>query len=61
MNASFESVYRVSTRISVPTEEDINSLSRALRMELPMGYREYVASFGLGTTAFQPLPFRVLF
>lgn len=46
---SFESVYRVSTRNSVPTDEDIKSLCRALSMEMPIGYREYVASFGLGT------------
>src|SRR5262249_55975296 len=46
---SFESVYRVSTRISSPDDEDINSLSQALGMELPIGYREYVTSLGLGT------------
>lgn len=46
---SFESVYRVSTRNSVPSKEEINSLSRALSMELPIGYREYIASFGPGT------------
>ena len=46
---SFESVYRVSTLNSIPVEEDVNSLSRALGMELPIGYREYVTSFGLGT------------
>jgi hypothetical protein len=37
------------TRNSIPGEEDVNSLSRALGMELPMGYREYVTSFGPGT------------
>lgn len=46
---SFESVYRVSNRNSVPSAEDVHSLSRALRMELPIGYREYIASFGPGT------------
>jgi hypothetical protein len=46
---SFESVYRVSARNSFPGEEDVNSLSRGLGMELPVGYREYVTSLGLGT------------
>jgi hypothetical protein len=42
---SFESVYRVSHRNSVPGEEELNSLA----MDLPIGYREYATSFGLGT------------
>ena len=42
---SLESVYYVSHRISVPGEEELNSLA----MELPIGYREYATSFGLGT------------
>jgi hypothetical protein len=46
---SFESVYRVSIRNSYPGDVDVNSLSRALGMELPIGYREYVTSLGLGT------------
>jgi hypothetical protein len=45
---SFQSVYRVSPRNSYPSEEDINSLSRALGMELPIGYREYATSLGHG-------------
>lgn len=46
---SFESVYRVSTRYSLPGEESIHSLSQALGMELPIGYSEYATSLGLGT------------
>jgi hypothetical protein len=48
----FESVYRVSTRNSVPTEADVDSLSRELGMELPLGYREYVTAFGRGTMSY---------
>jgi hypothetical protein len=39
----------VSTRYSFPGEENINSLSQALGMELPIGYSEYATSLGLGT------------
>jgi hypothetical protein len=46
---AFESVYRVSSRNSVPTDAEVDLLSRELSMELPLGYREYVTAFGPGT------------
>ncbi|MFO0964071.1 MAG: hypothetical protein U0793_00605 [Gemmataceae bacterium] len=46
---SFESVYRVSPRNSVPLDAEVDLLSRELGMELPIGYREYATSFGPGT------------
>jgi hypothetical protein len=45
----FESVYRVSTRNSVPAAGDVDALGRELGMELPLGYREFVTAFGPGT------------
>lgn len=45
----FESVYRVSSRNSLPGDEEIDSLSQALGMQLPPGYREYATSLGRGT------------
>lgn len=45
----FESVYRVSTRNSIPTEAEVDLLCRELGMDLPLGYREYVTAFGPGT------------
>jgi hypothetical protein len=45
----FESVYRVSDRISAPAEADVDRLARRLGVELPVGYREYVTTFGPGT------------
>jgi hypothetical protein len=44
----FESVYRVSTRNSVPTDAEVDLLSSELGMELPLGYREYVTELGPG-------------
>ena len=44
----FESVYRVSTRSSVPMATDVDALGRELGMELPLGYREFVTAFGPG-------------
>ena len=44
----FESVYRVSSRSSLSSEEEIHSLERSLGMELPIGYREYATSLGVG-------------
>jgi len=46
---AFESVYRVSARNSVPPAADVDSLGRELGMDLPIGYRDYVTSFGPGT------------
>ncbi|MCE9531278.1 MAG: SMI1/KNR4 family protein [Planctomycetes bacterium] len=45
----FESVYRVSTRNSVPTVAEVDALARKLGMDLPVGYREFVTAFGPGT------------
>jgi hypothetical protein len=47
-----ESVYRVSTRNSIPRAADVDALRRELGMELPTGYREYVTSFGRGRLSY---------
>src|SRR5260370_23725477 len=48
----FESVYRVSTRNSVPAEAEVDVLGRELGMELPLAYGEYVTGFGPGTLSY---------
>src|SRR5262249_57339371 len=45
----FDAVYRGSTRNSVPEAADVDALGRELGMELPLGYRELVTTFGPGT------------
>jgi hypothetical protein len=46
---TFESVYRVSARNSLPSVADVEAVGRELAMDLPVGYREFVTSFGRGT------------
>ena len=48
----FESVYRVSRRNALPTKEDVVSLGRELGMELPVGYQDYITTFGAGTLSY---------
>jgi hypothetical protein len=45
---AFESVYHVSARNSLPSVVDVEALGRELAMDLPVGYREFVTSFGSG-------------
>jgi len=45
---TFDSVYRVSTRLSLPAAAEVDALAQELGMELPLGYREFVTTFGRG-------------
>src|SRR6516225_9645789 len=46
----FETVYPVSARISPAAEAEVDVLARELGMQLPAAYREFVTTFGSGTS-----------
>lgn len=44
----FEDVYRVSDRLTLVPVEEIDALEKRLGFPLPLGYREYLTTLGLG-------------
>jgi hypothetical protein len=46
---SLAAVYRISSKNLVAGDEEVDTLARKLRWELPIGYREYVTTLGTGS------------
>ena len=44
----FEDVYRLTTKLNLSTDEQVDALERQFGNDLPPGYREYMTTLGVG-------------